>query len=79
MHTWNRLSQQILDRKKNTHDLRARLPLICLEDTNAHASLLVICDVGVVDSGLEGDGGWLEWVVGWKDEEELEFAALAGC
>jgi len=38
--------------------------------------VLVEGDVGVPDAGFECDLGWLEWVVGWEDEEEVEFAAL---
>jgi hypothetical protein len=39
--------------------------------------MLVICHVRVVDLGAEVELRWLKRVVFRKDEEELEFAALA--
>jgi hypothetical protein len=38
--------------------------------------VLVEGDVWVEDTGFERDLGRLERVVGWEDEEELEFPAL---
>ena len=39
--------------------------------------MLVECYVGVIDASFEVDLGGLEGVVGWKNEEEFEFAALS--
>jgi hypothetical protein len=38
--------------------------------------VLVVCDVGVVDLGLEVDLGRFEWVFFGENKEELEFAGL---
>ncbi len=38
--------------------------------------MLVECNVGVVDSGLEVDFGGFERVVGGEDEKQLKFATL---
>jgi hypothetical protein len=65
-----------LRRSQHRHDLAAWLPSFRFQDTDTHRTVLVEGHVGVVDSGLERDLGGLEWVVGWEDEEELEFAAL---
>jgi hypothetical protein len=38
--------------------------------------MLIECDVRVEDTGLERNLGGLEGVVGWKNEQELEFSPL---
>lgn len=38
--------------------------------------MLIGGDVRVEDAGLEVYLGWLEGVLGWEDEKEVEFAAL---
>lgn len=72
----DRLTEQLLRSREDAHDLTARLPRICLQDSNAHRALVVKCYVGVVDSRLEVYDGWLEGVFGGEDEKELELAAL---
>jgi len=73
---WNWLHKQILGRRQHTQDLGARLPGLGFQDADAHAAVLVEGHVRVPDSRLEVYLGGLKGVVGGKDEEELEFAAL---
>jgi hypothetical protein len=70
------LHKKLLSSSQDAHDLTAWFPRLWFEDSNAHAAVLVEGDVWVEDTGFERDLGGLERVVGWEDEEELEFSAL---
>lgn len=57
-------------------NLRGGFPLIGTEHTQAHATFVVVGDVGMVDFCLKVEGRWLEWVIRWKSKVECEKAAL---
>lgn len=56
-----------------------RLPRVATEDSQTHGAFFVICDIGVVDLGSEGDDRRLEWVFLGQCHFELELSALKIC
>jgi hypothetical protein len=57
-------------------DFTAGLPRVAAEDSKAHASLVIIRHVRVVDFSLERQNRRLEWVVVGKCQKQLECSAL---
>ena len=55
-------SEDLTDEHQNVANLVRGLPLVGAEHAQAHGALVIVADVGVVDLGLEGDGGRLEGV-----------------
>lgn len=73
---WHRLGQDLARELQHRRDLAGRLPLVGAQHAEAHAALVVVADVGVVDLRLEGERRWLEGVFAREGEEEVEAAAL---
>ena len=74
----HRLRQQALREDQHVPDPAAGLPLVRPQQPQAHAALVVVRHVGVVDLGGEIEGGRLEGVVGWEGQGEVEGARCEG-
>lgn len=69
-----RLFKKVAKSLQHGVELRAGLPGVWLEKTQADVAEIIVCHVGVIDAGDELDDRGLEWVVGGKGEEDAEFA-----
>ena len=69
-----RLFKKVAKSLQHGVELRAGLPGVWLEKTQADVAEIIVCHVGVVDAGDELDDRGLEGVVGGKGEEDAEFA-----
>lgn len=68
-------AQQRLDGEQHRADLQRRAPLV-FQDVQADSAQFV--DVRVVDLREEADVGWIQGVVFWEEQFELEQAAFVG-
>lgn len=72
-------NEDLANEGEDLSDAVWRLPRVATEDTQAHGPLFVICDIGMVDLGPEGDDWRLEWVFLGQCHFELELSALQIC
>lgn len=68
--------EDLTDEDQNVANLVWWLPLVGTEHAEAHAALVIVADVGVIDFGFERDGGWFEGVLLGQCDFDLELAVL---
>lgn len=71
-----RCREDLADEDQDVANLVWWLPLVGAEHAEAHTAFVVVADIGVVDFGLERDGGWFEGVFFGQCDFDLELAVL---
>lgn len=70
------LDEQAPHHVEHGSDAIGRLPLVGAQHADAHAALVIVADIGVIDAGREGDLRRLEGVFVGETYEELEGGVL---
>lgn len=72
----HRFCEQLTRELQHCQNLGTRLPFVGPKHAQAHASLVIVGHIGMVDLRFEGDGRGFEGVFGGKGQVKLEFAVL---